>query len=329
MTDEFSAPRPARPGAEEPTVADLGEFALIARSLAGRVFPQSTVVGPGDDAAVLRVPDGRIVVTTDMLVQDRHFRWDWSSPRDVGRKAVAQNGADVAAMGARCTGFVVAISWPADTAVSRVDELTDGLWEEAGRAGAAIVGGDVTGGDTVVLSITALGECDGRSPVLRSGAVPGDVVALSAPTGRSAAGLALLSAGVWEFPELLAAHRVPQPDYDAGPRAAIAGATAMCDVSDGLVAECGHLAAASGVRIDLDSDRLNADPVMVDAARRLGVDARDWVLGGGEDHALLATFPARDSVPSGWHIVGSVSAGHGDVLVDGTVREGIAGWTSF
>src|SRR5690242_3802073 len=113
---------------DEPTLADLGEFAVIDRLLAGR-RPRA-VLGPGDDAAVLAAGDGRVVVSTDMLVQDKHFRLDWSTPHDVGRKAIAQNAADIEAMGAAATGFVVAFGAPATTPAASLDELADGMWDE-------------------------------------------------------------------------------------------------------------------------------------------------------------------------------------------------------
>ncbi|WP_308123773.1 thiamine-phosphate kinase [Rhodococcus sp. BP-316] len=309
------------------TVGDLGEFALIGRATAGRVHPPSVAIGPGDDAAVIAAPDSRVVVTTDMLVEGRHFRLDWSSHHDVGRKAIAQNAADIAAMGARCTGFLVSMSCPSTTAVSDVDALTAGLWVEATRVGASIVGGDVTGGDRLVLSITALGDLEGRPPVLRSGARPGDALALSGPTGRSAAGWALYEAGSTTHPDLLAAHRVPTPDPADGPAAARAGASSMCDVSDGVIGDAGHLAAMSAVRLDISSADMEIPEDVVHAGTELGVDPLHWALGGGEDHVLLATF-ASDDVPTGWRRIGSVSAGTG-VTVDGVRWEGPAAWTSF
>ncbi len=325
---------------ESAIVGSLGEFGLIARVTAGRTYPDSVLLGPGDDAAVVAAADGRVVVTTDMLVEGRHFRRDWSSPQDIGRKAIAQNGADIAAMGARCTAFVVALSCPADLTVAEAEHLNDGLWEEARRAGAAVVGGDVTAGDHLVVSVTALGDLAGATPIRRDGARPGDVLAVSGPTGASAAGYALLVAGIEEYPDLTAAHRVPRPDYDAGPAAARAGATAMCDVSDGMLADAAHLAAASGVVLAVESARLPIPPRLSEVATALGVEVLDWVLGGGEDHVLLATFPADAALPPGWTAVGRVGrvgsvstaaarVGDGGVTVDGTDWTGERGWTSF
>ncbi len=109
------------------TLAGVGEFAVIDRLVAGRDQPPSVAVGPGDDAAVVLAADGRTVVSTDMLVAERHFRLDWSTPHDVGRKAIAQNAADIEAMGGRATAFVVAFGAPGDTSAAQVVELADGM----------------------------------------------------------------------------------------------------------------------------------------------------------------------------------------------------------
>lgn len=306
------------------TVAELGEFALIDRINRGRTQTAVVELGPGDDAAVVAAPDGRFVVTTDMLVQDRHFRLDWSSPNDIGRKAIAQNAADVAAMGAAPTTFTVALGCPADTELDVVDALAEGMWAEASRAGGSIVGGDLVRSPLIVISVTAFGDLGGRPAVLRSGARPGQIVAIAGDLGRSAAGMAVLQAGLDGFEDLVAAHRVPQPPYS---RAIGVSAAAMTDVSDGLLADLGHIAAASGVAIDLDTQALPAAD-LVAAAAQLGIDPLVWVLGGGEDHAFAATFPATDPLPAGWRRIGVVAEGAG-VTVDGAAWAGRVGWESF
>jgi thiamine-monophosphate kinase len=292
----------------------------------------AAIVGIGDDAAVLPAPDGRTVASTDLLIEGTHFRRDWSSPRDIGIKAAAQNLADIAAMGAAPTALLFGLAVPADTAVPWVLELTGGLVAECERAGASIAGGDVTSADFVMLGITALGGLAGRAPVTRGGARPGDVVALSGPVGRSAAGLAVLQAGVDPdsaagLADLVAAHRRPRPDYQAGPLAAMAGATAMIDVSDGLVADLGHVAAASGVRIDISSASLPAAS-LEPAASLPGADWRAWALGGGEDHALAASFPPATGPPPPWTVIGTVLSGNG-VTVDAQTWQGRGGWDHF
>ena len=146
------------------------------------------LVGPGDDAAVVLAPDGRSVVSTDMLVEGRHFRLDWSTPHDVGRKAIAQNAADVEAMGATPTAFVVAFGAPGDTSSDDAVALSDGMWEEARRFGAGIVGGDLVAAPQWVISVTVLGDLGVRAPVLLDGARPGDSVAVIGGLGHSTAG---------------------------------------------------------------------------------------------------------------------------------------------
>ena len=244
----------------EKTLAGLGEFAVIDRLVAGRDQPAAVALGPGDDAAVLFAGDGRTVVSTDMLVAGRHFRLDWSSRTDVGRKAIAQNAADIEAMGALPTAFVVAFGAPGDTPTSQALELADGMWEEARRLGAGIVGGDLVSAPQWVISVTALGDLGGRQPVRRGGARPGDTLAVVGELGRSAAGYALWHNNIHEFEALRRRHLVPEPPYGQGRVAADAGATAMTDVSDGLMADLGHVAQASGVGIDVSSAALTDRP---------------------------------------------------------------------
>ena len=313
---------------ETPTLEQLGEFAVIDRLVRGRRQPAGVAVGPGDDAAVVSAGDGRAVVSTDVLVQDRHFRLDWSTPHDVGRKAIAQNAADIEAMGGRATAFVVGFGAPGDTPTAQVDALVDGMWDEAGRIGAGIVGGDLVSCPQWVLSVTVLGDLDGRAPVLRSGAKTGSVLAVVGELGRSAAGYALWHNGIDGFEELRRRHVVPEPPYGEGVAAAAAGAQAMIDVSDGLVADLRHVAVASGVGIDLSTLALAADhDALAAAAAAADADAWLWVLGGGEDHALAACFAG--AVPAGWRVIGRVLDGPARVLVDGEEWRGYAGWESF
>jgi thiamine-monophosphate kinase len=309
------------------TVADLGEFGLIARITAGRKLSPGTLLGPGDDAAVLAAADGRVVVTTDVLVEGVHFRLDWSTPYQVGSKAVAANLADVAAMGAVPTALVVGLAVPGRTPISTVDGLAAGMWAEAAQAGAGIVGGDVVSSEQLVVSVTALGDLQGRAPVTRSGARPGNVLGLCGRLGWSAAGLALLRQGFVSPLAVIAAHCAPEPPYGAGSQAASAGATAMIDISDGLVADAGHVAEASGVGIDIDSATVPVASQLVEVASALGADARHWVLTGGEDHALLASFPAGVALPVGWTQVGVVRDGRGVTVDRGEVLP--AGWEHF
>jgi thiamine-monophosphate kinase len=364
------------------TVADLGEFGLIA-AITARLPPAGAmVIGVGDDAAVLPAPAGRPVATMDLLVEGNHFRRDWSAPADVGGKAAAQNLADVAAMGAVPVALLVGLAAPGDLPVAWAESLVDGIAAESARAGAAVVGGDVSSADAIMIAITALGELAGRAPVTRAGARPGDVLAVAGVLGHSAAGLALLTAGLAEPASLVAAYRWPHPVYEAGPEAAGLGATAMIDISDGLVADLGHVARASGVGISIDTARLMPGPDLSAAAAALvaaghpgepagGVPASEagetlpseaaggtrpgeaaggtgpgeaagatgpgeaalapplsWMLTGGEDHALAATFPPNVRLPARWTVLGQVHPGDG-VTVDGRPWPGRAGWDHY
>ena len=348
------------------TIGELGEFGLIGRmaAAAASAAPAVTlpgnyvVLGTGDDAAVLRAPDGKVVATTDLLVEGRHFRREWSGAGDVGHKAAARSLADVAAMGAVPAALLVAFAAPPQLPVSWAEEFAAGLATECARGGAAVVGGDVAQADSITIAATALGDLEGRSPVPRAGARPGDVVAVAGALGHSAAGLALLGRGLTVPAQLLAAHRRPRPPYEAGPAAARRGATAMIDVSDGLLADLGHIAAASNVVIDLASDLLPASRPLSEAAELFKTAAaaaalqppqavradgdvqvpgsawpRDWILTGGEDHALAATFPPGVGPPAGWSVIGQVRApGEGTprgVLVDGERPSGRTGWEHF
>jgi thiamine-monophosphate kinase len=272
------------------------------------------------------------VATTDLLVQGRHFRSDWSTAQDIGVKAAAQNLADIAAMGAAPVALLLGLALPGSTEAEWILGVVAGLAEEGARAGAVVAGGDVTSADQVVLAVTALGDLAGREPVTRSGARPGEQVAVHGRLGWSAAGLALLAAGAAaeaaSLADLVAAHLRPCPDYLAGVEAATAGASAMIDVSDGLVQDLRHVAGASGVRLELSTAQLPDPGPLLDAAEVLGADWRTWALAGGEDHALAATFPAGASLPAGWRRIGAVRPGRG-VVVDGADYPGSGGWQHF
>lgn len=275
-------------------------------------------LGPGDDAAIVRAPGGRVAATTDVLVEGRHFRRDWSPPYDIGRKAAAQNLADVVAMGARPLALLVGLGVPPDTEVGWVDALCDGLRDECAELDASVAGGDVVRGDSVLLAITALGVQD-RPPITRAGAHTGDIVAVAGRLGYAEAGVELLSAGLREPAELVEAHRRPRPPYGAALNAGSLGATAMLDVSDGLVQDLGHIAAASGVAIEIDSAALPLPPAP---------DGRRLALTGGEDHAFAATFSPKSVLPDEWRVIGRVVEGPPIVRVDGQIYVR-GGWDHF
>ena len=311
--------------AADATVSEAGEFPLIDRLR--DLFPQGeqVLVGPGDDAAVLRIRNGHVVVSTDVLVEGRHFRRDWASAADIGHRAAAANLSDVNAMGGRAHSLTIGLAAPRDLPAQWALDFAQGFADECALVGASVVGGDLTSADEVVVAVTVLGSCL-QSPVLRSGAEPGDVLGLTGRQGWAAGGLAVLGRGFRSPRVLVEAYRRPEPPYDAGAAAAAAGATSMIDVSDGLLAEARHLSEASGVAIDVRRDAFEVAEPLQAVGAALGADPIQFILGGGDDHALLATFPG--TVPEGWQVIGSVSAGDG-VTVDGAPYDGPTGWSHF
>jgi thiamine-monophosphate kinase len=309
------------------TVAGLSESELLAR-----IFPRlemesrhaaATLLGPGDDAAIVAVPDGRTVISIDTQVQDQDFRLRWTNGYrttgfDVGWKAAAQNLSDINAMGATATSMVVSLTLPPDTPVSWVEDLADGLTagiRELGADDCSVAGGDLGRGREISVTVAVLGTLSGGRAVLRSGARPGDVLAIAGTAGRAAAGLALLESET-DVHSLTPEQRVlldvqcrPQPPLSAGPLARAAGASAMLDISDGLLRDGSRLATASNAVLDLDPQELKRmGEVLAPASDLLGLDPLEWVLGGGEDHGLLATFPPGIQLPPGFTAIGSVQA---------------------
>ena len=334
------------------TLGSLGELAALARIIPRLPESESTVLGPGDDAAVLAAPDGRIVVTTDMMIHGPDFRTAWSTMHDLGFKAAATNLSDVAAMGARPTALVVALAAPADTPIADLEAFADGMRDgcEALAPGCGVIGGDLSVSSTLTIAVTAFGDLDDRDPVTRSGARPGDVVAVSGSLGLAAEGLRLLfEHGVdetgapdavaaarlrAEHPVPIAAQLTPQPPIADGVAAALGGASAMLDLSDGLALDARRIARASGVSLDLSSSHIR------EVALAYGLDPAapaSLALIGGEDHSLLATFPPDvapplDALPGGFRIIGRVVAAdrHGPaLLVDGRLFDERGGWDPF
>lgn len=374
-------------------VADLSEGELISRFTPLLPRGRATLVPTGDDAAVVAAPDGRFVVSTDVLVEGRHFRQGWGTARDVGARAAAQNLADVVAMGAAPTSMVVGLVLPPRTPVAWVLDLARGLADECAPLGVGVDGGDLSAGERLVVAVTVHGDLEGRAPVLRSGARPGQVLAHAGAIGRAAAGHAVLAAGAVDgdraahsaavpaggvdvaatpsaaesggadrpdvgvpgggdatavrplggdaddaaVSAVVAAFLRPAPPYAAGPAAALAGAGAMMDVSDGLLRDAGRMARASGVELVLDpvAESLAADlAALAPVARRLGADPAAWVLTGGEDHGLLATFPADRPLPAGFRRLGTVVAAGAEgprvvTSLQDAAHAGVPGWDHF
>lgn len=320
------------PAATRQTLAELGEFGLIDAVTSGLAPSPGLLVGPGDDAAVLDLP-GPVVTSVDVLVEGVHFRRDWSSAHDVGRKLVGVNVADIEAMGGRAVGLLVGFSAPADLPAAWAVEFGAGVKDECAAAGIVLLGGDTTRARDITVSGTVLGSLDGRSPVVRSGARPGDVVALAGRTGWAAAGLVVLGRGFRSPRAVVEVQRVPQVPYGFGAQAAAAGATAMIDVSDGLLGDLGHVAGASGVVVDLTTAAFEVPEPLQLVGAVTSTDPMALMLTGGEDHALVATFPSAADVPDGWRVVGAVRAlSDGEqpgVLVDGAPWAGAGGYRHF
>ena len=309
----------------------LDEDQLLGRILPAFGSTEELLVAPGDDAAVLRTSE-RTIATTDTVVLGRDWLDAWSSGADVGHKVIAQNLADVAAMGGHPTGVLVTLVADPALSLEWVLDHVGGLAEACQAAGVAVLGGDLSSAPAgvVMVSVTALGRLDGE-PVLRSGARDGDVLAVCGSLGLADAGLRLLRQGaVDRLPEAVERQRRPEPPLAAGPAAAAAGATSMLDLSDGLLRDGGRIAGASRVVIDLDREALA--PYVEVLADALGEEAAlDCVLAGGEEHSLLATFPGG-TVPKGWRPIGRVRAlSEGEspaILVDGS-RVAHTGWDHF
>jgi thiamine-monophosphate kinase len=307
-------------------------------------------VGIGDDCAVLTpTAGGRLVATTDLLIEDVHFRRRYAEPADVGWKSLAVNLSDIAAMGARPRWALVALACPADTTMEHVEAFYEGALALASAHGVAIVGGDTSASPAGwFVTVSVLGETS-HAPRLRSGAHPGDIVAVTGPLGRAAAGLAVLErpkapAGVSAdaLADVTAAHLRPRPRVAEGAWLGSAdGITAMIDLSDGLATDLGHVAEASGVAARAELGRLPIDDSTRTVARALGADAVAWATGGGEDYELLLTCAPNAfsrvqtelERATGTRLVpvGQIAAGKGVAFLDarGRSRTATAGYEHF
>jgi len=330
-----------------------GEFDLIARlvevveearrsasSGAGSLDPAARVlIGSGDDAAVT-APPGITVTSVDAFVEGVHFRRDTASLESIGRKAMAAALSDLAAMGAGAGEAYVQLGIPADLDEARAVELATGLGRAAAANGTAVVGGDVTRAPALLLALTVVGHAGSADDlVARSGARPGDVVAVTGELGGAAAGLILLerpelAEGLErEWAEELRRRQLePSPRLGAGKALAASGATAMIDLSDGLGGDAQHVSRASGVGLMIELDAVPAQAGVGEVAAAANLDRWDLLTAGGEDYELLATLPpaslagARAAVgEAGGSLtkIGKVVEGRGVSLryADGSLRE--------
>ncbi|MCS4490724.1 thiamine-phosphate kinase [Corynebacterium sp. ES2794-CONJ1] len=317
---------------KNPTLSEVGEKAVIDTIL--RTAPSTR---NGDDAAVLDygAPNSRMVVTTDMLVEERHFTKEWSNPAEIGRKAITQNFADVEAMGARPVAALLSLSAPGFTRLQFVSELARGINERISDYGAELIGGDMTDGEYIVISVTAIGQLGGPlEPLHLRNARPGQIVVASGGIGESATGHALLArlgreAALPEFESLLRAHCSTIMPPGRGYVARSAGVSAMTDNSDGLVRDIHAIAAKSKVAINLDSQAIGPTEDIMRACEILEEDPWKFVLSGGEDHTLIGT--TFGPAPTGFRAIGTVLSHHpqGLVTVDSAPPRYQEGWGSF
>lgn len=265
------------------------------------------LVGIGDDAAVVARPEAPVVVTTDMAVEDVHFKVNWSSAQEIGRKVAAANLADIFAMGGAPKYLTVAMSATGNEELEWMLDVARGIAHEAHSAGAQVIGGDLARSEKIVISITAIGECN--KPILRSGAQVGDSIYISKLPGWSAAGLLALqqkaSGGLIDF--AIAEHRAPTINYERAREFAI-GANSLSDISDSLMIQGTQMAEASGVQFLIDGELIKTHPEFAElsqVAAQLKVSVFDLILSGGEDHAFLATGSALKGFEIGQVVAGS------------------------
>ena len=264
-------------------------------------------VGIGDDAAVVAGTDKRQVMTTDMAVEGVHFRTDWSSAFEIGRKVTAANAADILAMGATPDYLLVAVALTGSEDIKWIEDLAKGIKFEADLAGLLVIGGDLSRSEKIIISISGIGHCD--SPVARNGATVGDGIYLSSLTGWSAAGLAILESRLTSDSDTHASalreYKNPTIDYEFN----ATGATSMCDVSDALAIQARQMADSSKVAFKFDLSKIQSCPEFAELeslASDLGMDVWKWIFAGGEDHALLATGVDLPGI-----LIGEVIAGTG------------------
>ena len=276
-------------------MASESELIAAVRAIFEATPDERVLIGIGDDGAVISQPKGRVVLATDIAVEGTHFNREWSSLFEIGAKITAANLADIYAMGGKPEYLLVAAALPHGFTVPDIQELARGIVDEASKVGARVVGGDITASKDLVISIAAYGSV--KDSVTRSGAQVGDLVIISDLPGASAVGLELLKQGVRDDRTL--PHRRPIVNYEAARDFALAGVSAMCDVSDGLTSELLHIAKASGVGIEIRTD-----------------EAIDF--NGGEDHIFVATISPHLPFPRQAIEIGRVVLGKG-VRINGEI----------
>lgn len=319
---------------EYETLASLGEAESLKRTIAHLKPGDNTLLGSGDDAALVKA-EGSFLVSTDTLIEGHDFLTSWSTAFDLGFKAVATNLADIAAMGGTPTALVVAMVVPKETKVLWLEDFAKGLQAAIDQLapGCEVVGGDLASGNQIVIAVTVHGKVN-TTPITRSGAKEGDIIAVAGKLGFAACGLALLQSNqqdlIRSYDDWVIAQLRPIPPIAEGELAAKAGASSMIDVSDSLSLDLARVARKSGVTMAIDSKELKGFEATLDLpAQALGVEPINWVLFGGEDHALLATFPKEATLPRAFKPIGQVRAkSNSEVLLDEIPLQA-RGWDSI
>lgn len=316
------------------TLADLGEFGLIARLRRLGAVGGAVETGIGDDCAVVRVGGRRLLITTDALVEDVHFRLGWDSFAGLGRRAFAVNASDIAAMGGVPRFALVALTLPSSANVDDAEQLERGIARAAGVVGCAIVGGNLTAGRAWTITISVIGEATG-APLLRSGARPGDLICVGGPLGGAAYGReVLLGRRPGKRGDAMRFLRPPSRLELGAWLSRTGSASAAIDVSDGLTADLAHLCRASRVGADITADRIPTPPVL---RRLLAAERLRLALAGGEDYELLFTVPPdraarldREANRRAWPIarIGRVTARRG-VRVEDASADVTGGFDHF
>jgi thiamine-monophosphate kinase len=279
------------------------------------------LVGIGDDGAVIKASPQNSVLATDMAVEGVHFKREWSSLHEIGAKITAANLADIYAMGGDPKYLLVSAGLTSDFGIAEIKALANGIKSEADLVGAAIVGGDISRAEKLVISISVFGVV--TSPITRSGAKAGDSVIISGLPGKSAAGLFQLQSGVTDS-IFISAHKKPVLNYELAKK--FRNVNAMCDVSDGLLSELNHISSASNVGIELDSKLISAIPGFKELGEATELEIWDLILAGGEDHVFVAT--TSSDVPEGAFVIGKVVTGSG-VSVSGVSKLPATGFRHF
>lgn len=310
-----------------PKIGDLGEDALIERISLRLPSAPSAILGPGDDAAVIGL-EGDLVVSSDILIEGRHFRCEWSTAADVGFRAAMQNLADIDAMGAFPVALQVTLAAPSTTEVEWALDWADGLREACEPLGVGVVGGDLSGSKEIAVSVTAIGETRGLEPIRRGGAQHADIIAVSGPLGAATAGYHQLDNLLDINQEAIDLFLRPRPRIGAGVEAARVGVTSMMDISDGLVTDLARMARASSLGMSIMSQKVPVHAAAAAVAAAIVGNPDEWALTGGEDHQLVATFPPRTRLPEGWFEIGFATRDRQGVLVNGEVPARW-GWDHF